>query len=211
MAQTMIRETVVYTIDELKEHDSRAYQKAIEKLSEMEGADFEYHSEYVIEDAKAIGALFGIDIRNVYYSGFWSQGDGAQFVGTYSYEKGGVKAVTKYVGGTDAEVIRIARELQGIQKEHFYQLRADVTSSGRYSHEYATDIEVTDDRDTWETTYTVSRDTEDTVKDLLRDFMRWIYRRLEAEYDYRTSEEYVVEDARETEMVFDGEGRIYYP
>jgi hypothetical protein len=38
---------------------------------------------------------------------------------------------------------------------------------------------------------------DEHVVSLLRDFMRWIYRRLEAKYDYLTSDEYVIERVRE--------------
>ena len=40
--------------------------------------------EFVIDGAKEVGALLGIEIDNIWFSGFSSQGDGACFTGSYS-------------------------------------------------------------------------------------------------------------------------------
>jgi hypothetical protein len=44
------------------------------------------------------------------------------------------------------------------------------------------------------------------LKDILRDYMRWIYRTLEKEYDYMTSEEAIKETiiANDYEFTKDG-------
>ena len=44
--------------------------------------------ESTFDDAKAIGALMGMDIDGIYFSGFCSQGDGACFEAGLSYRKG---------------------------------------------------------------------------------------------------------------------------
>ena len=52
------------------------------------------------------------------------------------------------------------------------------------------------------------RDAEDDVIQLLRDFADWIYRRLEEEYEYQTSEEAVAESMAANEYEFYEDGSI---
>jgi len=79
--------------------------------------DFEWWFDAVY-DAKQIGALMGIDIDEVYFSGFWSQGDGACFTGEYRYKKGSVAAIKKEFP-TDKELHYIAENLAAIQRQNF--------------------------------------------------------------------------------------------
>jgi len=72
----------VYSFDELSD---KAKNKAMEDYAANLG--FSFYAECIIEDAKTIGELMGIDIDNVYYSGFYSQGDGAMFTGGYGYKR----------------------------------------------------------------------------------------------------------------------------
>ena len=70
----------VYSFDELSE-------QAKEKAREWFRAgtlDYEWW-DGVFEDAKRVGALIGIGIDDIRFSGFWSQGDGASLSGTYTY------------------------------------------------------------------------------------------------------------------------------
>ena len=153
---------------------------------------FDDWHESTIEDAKEIGKILGIDIDNVYFSGFWSQGDGACFTGSYSYAKGATKAIRQYAP-LDKELHRIADDLQELQRKHFYGLSTTVTHSGHYSHEYCTQFS-TYDRDEY-----ADADTDEALIEILRDYMRWIYRNLEREYEYQTkwSAARAVENLRE--------------
>lgn len=94
-----------YSFDELSD-------KAKEKAREWfrSGDDFSIYAEDVVADAKAIGKIMGIDIKDVYYSGFWSQGDGASFTGRWAYKNGSVKVIKSYAP-QDTELHRIAAEL----------------------------------------------------------------------------------------------------
>lgn len=97
-----IIETKGYTFNELSEE---AKEKAREWYRKVE--DFSFYAETVIDDAKTIAKLMGININNVYYSGFWSQGHGACFEGTYTYKAGSVKALKDYAP-LDTELHAIA-------------------------------------------------------------------------------------------------------
>ena len=42
---------------------------------------FDDWAEFYLDDAKAKGRTMGFEIQHIYYSGFWSQGDGASWIG----------------------------------------------------------------------------------------------------------------------------------
>lgn len=198
---------MVYTYDEL---DDSGKEKAREWYAQHvfdDSCDW----EFVYEDAVRMAELMGIEIDQrawtnshgfkgkepcIYFSGFSSQGDGANFEGTYRYSKGAVKAIKSECN--DAELIRIAYALQVVQRKHFYRLYATCKPRGHYSHSgcMSVDVEHKDDP------YRDLGDDEEEVRQLLRDFADWIYERLETEYDYQTSDEAVEETILANEYEF---------
>lgn len=182
-----------YQFHELPE-DAKQYA-----ISTYFGDDWDY--ECVFEDAKEIGKLMGIDIDNIYFRGFWYQGAGASFTGGYRYAKAGVKAVMEYAP-QDKELHRIAKELQEVQRKYFYKLYATITQSGMYCHEMTMRFEIY----SCDNNYTEIE--EAGLKEALRDFARWIYKRLEEQYEYETSEEAVLEACEANGYEFDSKGRI---
>lgn len=221
------KETTVYQFDELSD---RAKERARDWYRNASANDFsDYQAESVLEDAARMADLLGINLRTrtvqlmgggtrqepqIYYSGFWSQGDGACFVGTYAYRKGSVKAIASEAPAewkdqqtgevkrdeSNAKLNRIAQELQALQSQYFYRLTANVAHTGRYSHEHSTTIEVYNGENE------ADEQTSEALADLLRDFMRWIYRALEAEYEYQNSDETIDENIRANEYEFDEDG-----
>ena len=93
-----------------------------------------------------------------------------------------------------------------MQKDNFYRLSAHVKHSGRYSHENCTIIDV-ENENSYD--YDVSDNIQDSMSELLRDFMRWIYKRLEADYDYLTSKEAIKELFESNETQFNEDGTIH--
>ena len=196
--ETVKRE--LFTYDELSE---AAQEKARDWWRDG-GLNYEWW-DFIIDDAKRIGRLLGIDIDKVYFSGFSSQGDGAWFVGEYQYRSGSVQAI-KAECPKDKELHRIAETLRDIQRRHFYSLTAAVTHRGNYFHEYCTDINITDDRcEYWQE---VSDDTSESLSDVLHDFMHWIYARLESEYEWLNSDQQVAEAIVINECEFTENGEI---
>lgn len=187
-------ETTVFSFDEL---DERAKERA-RGWFRAGALDHEWW-DGVYEDAKRIGELTGVDIGRIYFSGFCSQGDGARFEGSYSYRKGSVKAIAEYAP-IDAELGRIVRELGDVQRRRFYSLSANIRLDGRYEHEGCTSIDVSDRYGDLE------GDDAETVRECLRDLMRWIYRTLEAEHDYLMADEQVDESIRSNEYTFTESG-----
>ena len=186
-----------YQFDELSE---TAKKRAIEAMRFNEAAAGDEWWDNVYSDATEIAKLMGINIEKIYFSGFSSQGDGAQFVGSYGYEKGSVKAVKAYAP-LDETLHSIAADLAEIQKKHSYGLSATVKNDGRYCHEYDTAIEVEERNGNW-----VEEGVEEELKETLRSFMRWIYKQLEKEYDYLTSDEAVAEALEGSMAEFNEDG-----
>jgi hypothetical protein len=197
-------ETTVYTFAELTD---AAKERARDWF--RQGMESDWY-EFVYECADEVAGMLGIEIDRksyktmggrtatspaIYFSGFSSQGDGACFEGRYSYRKGALAAV-KSEFPTDTDLHQIAKDLQEVQRRNFYQLSARVQHTGRYSHEYSTSIDVWKEDDI---------DCPELV-DALRSFMRWIYKMLEAEYDYQTSDEQVDESILANEYTFTEEG-----
>ena len=194
-----IIETEVYQIDELSE---AAKEKARSWYCET-GFDYDWY-DFVHEDFERVCETMGIELRTVpvrlfgggsrrkpciWFSGFWSQGDGACFEGDYSYAKGASAAIRRHAP-RDAELHRIADALGSIQRRNFYQLSARISHRGRYHHEYSMDIAV--ERDS-PVAQDMTADAEEDVKEALRDLARWLYGRLEDEYKHLTSDEAVDE------------------
>lgn len=175
MPRTITKE--IYTFDELTES---AKEKAREWY--REGAfDYEWW-DCIDDDAKTIGALMGIRIDRIYFSGFWSQGNGACFEGGYQYRKGALKSVMEYAP-TDTELHGIAHRLQQIQRKAFYGLYASCEQRGHYNHSGCMRISADHDK------RDITESEEDDIKDELRSFADWIYSRLEAEYEWLNSDE----------------------
>lgn len=133
-------------------------------------------------DAKAIGALMGFDIDDIYFSGFSSQGDGACFTGALHYRKGAAAAVKSYAP-LDLELHRIASAWQDAHKAHGWKVTATVKHSGYYNHANCTSFDFEDPRHIHD--WTQPGFNESAFIEPARDFMRWIYRQLETESEYQ--------------------------
>jgi hypothetical protein len=134
----------------------------------------------------------------------YTQGSGASFEGSYRYAKGAAKAIRAHTGNTDGELIRIADELQAIQKRHGYGLEARITDgpgSNFYPHSGTMAVEV----QTRSGDY-VDAETESAVTELMRDLANWLYKRLEEEDMYQSEDEQVDEMLRANEYTFTAEG-----
>lgn len=192
-----IIETQVFQYAELND-------AAKEKAREWYRSGDNFQSDFVIDDAKEVGAIIGLDIDDVFFTGFSSQGDGACFTGSYRYAKNAPKRIREYAP-QDSELHRIADELQAVQKRYFYKLESKATHSGHYYHAYCMNVETYHGDDQ----YRDIGDAENDVKELLRDFANWIYSQLEKEYDYQNSDEAVAENIIANEYAFTETGKRF--
>lgn len=203
-----MREEVIklYKFDELTDE---AKEKAREWWREASCGDNDFY-EFIFEDASKMAAFMGIDMNtkavklmgggtrydpSIYFSGFWSQGDGACFEGTWRASS--MKPLKELTGEApkDKELHRIHRELRAIARKH---PEASATSKhrGHYSHSGCAEI----DADFGEHDY--NQDDYEAIKQAMRDLMDWIYNQLEREYEWQNADAQVDESIRCNEYEF---------
>lgn len=155
------------------------------------------------EDAVRMAKLLGITISTttrtswkgrkyeeteIYFSGFWSQGDGACFKGRYRCEPEAVKKIEAEC--KDEELIGIAKELTAIQTRCMLEGGAtvsfNITTSGSYSHSGTMSL---GDLEWSDGAVLAPIELENELLALMRRFADWIYGQLESEHEYLTSDE----------------------
>jgi len=213
MAQ--IIETTVYELHELSD---AAKEKARAWFREAAGG-WDWHDS-VYDDFEQICRILGIELKTrtvrlmgggtrqtpcIWFTGFYSQGDGACFEGIYTYEKGAARHIREYAP-QDEELHRIAARLFDVQRDNFFQLRADATHRGRYYHAYSMDIAVERDSPACQD---MTAGAEDAVTECLRDLANWLYRQLEREWDTMMSDEYADEGIAANAYTFTESGRRF--
>lgn len=187
---------------EFKELSDVAKKKVLEDHRDI-NVDGEFWSEFCIVDAKTIAALMGIEIEHIYFNGFWSQGDGACFSGSYKYKPNIIEAVKSYA--PDECLHHIAASFETIQHKARQSMSFTVEHRGHYYHEHCTDFDVQADEDMDNQLLT---EIEKDTKEAARYFMKWIYRRLEADYNYMVTDEAVIETLEANEYEFLENGKM---
>ena len=184
----MVR-SFLFVVKRAKEH-----QKIRTRNRAYEYAD---NARAAAGDIKASSGERGIILLSAYprqcryrhCRGFWSQGDGASFEGSWSYARGPVRAIRAHAP-RDEELHRIAHVLQDVQRRNLYQLHTRIRQNGHYCHENTMTIEVERNSPFRQP---MTDDAEAAVVEALRDLARWLYRQLECEYTHITSDEAVDE------------------
>lgn len=205
-------ETEIFSFDELSD---AAKEKARRWWRDCLAQDSDWHN-FIFEDAVQCTKILGIEIAThsvkligggtrqnltIYFSGFWSQGDGASYEGYYYYAKQASKLIRKHAP-QDSELHRIADCLFTIQKQAGYGLFAVMKHCGYYQHSHCMMVDVQHSRgwniELW----------EDSLPQLMRDFADWIYRQLEKEFEYQNADAQVDEAIRANEYEFEADGDI---
>ena len=208
-----IKQITIYKFSELEP----AAKEAARNWA-REGFNHDRWWDAVFDDFMTIGEMLGVtfDERQVrlmngkyrgepkiWFSGFSSQGDGASFEGRYSYAKGAAKAIRAYTD--DAELHQIVDTLQEVQRRNMYQLNATVSQSGHYSHAYTMSVDVERDSSNYQQP---TADAEETILGTMRDLANWLYRHLNAEYDYLTGDEAIDEMLEANDYDFNADGSV---
>jgi hypothetical protein len=154
------------------------------------------------EDMKVVG----IHVDSVYFSGFWSQGDGACFVGSLD------NALT-YLDHHHQDQFPMVRKLLELGGGVYVRCR----HSGRHWHQYCTEFSTEADPfhncvesrselqdavvEQWQDLLDKEMsDFEEAVIDQWRTYMADLYHRLEEEYDHLTSDDAVWESIVANEL-----------
>lgn len=188
------KEYTVYSLDELSEE---ARKKAIEDYRQGSAECMNLDCE--TSEMKRLLIMFGFNDVNLYYSGFWSQGDGASFVGGYRHVAGGLKAVKEEFAGTwFKDVIEYLELLEAINKKCFYSLIYRIDSRGNYCHANTMNIHYIED-------YRGNRDFskyENELLEYVRGIANTFYRMLEKAYDGYLSDESLIQNIEDNEYEF---------
>ncbi len=229
-----------YEFDELSD---KAKEKAREWFREA-GMGDDYWTEFVIDEVVEQGQFMGIEFAtkevklmgggtrrdpNIYWSGFWCQGDGACFEGTWRAGDVKLEKVAEGWGPdpTTTEIKRIAGEFAKVAKK-YPEGYFKVVHRGQYSHKYCTEFdfepgEIDPDHkalesymkaeDPFDDAIQLARDRwaddfpEEDLKEAARDFMDYIYEALEREWNDRNADEQVDEAIRANDYLFTAEGK----
>ena len=153
----------------------------------------------------------GIDVRRMYFSGFWSQGDGACFKGRFDNLK-------TYLDHHHKDQYPMIRKLL----EHGGYVHIDCTHSGHYYHEQSTHFSVEHETfyrtvecptefhekivDAWDKQLEDEVEAfENDVTEQWRTYMQDLYSKLEDAHDYLVSDEAVWEAIEANELDYEME------
>lgn len=190
-------EQKIYSFTELSE----AVQKKVIEDNYSINVHHEWY-EYIYEDFIEKNKYFEVD--NIYFSGFCSQGDGAMF--EYSSIK--QELVDEFIDSLELSPMRrqwlennICVSGKGKHRGHYYH--ENCCSHSIYWEVDNGDLDWTSNFYQWLESF--AEDFEDFVVDRYRDLARDLYRRLEEEHDYLTSEDCIRESLVDYEFYEDGE------
>lgn len=183
-------EVITKTFAKFQELSDIQKQKVIEKNRQI-NVDYDWF-DYQIDEFKTMLEAIGFYDAQVYFTGFWSQGDGACFTGNYRYKKD----CLDFVKNNAPEFYDYVKMLQEIQKNNFYSINCDIKSKSNYSHSgtmYFTKFGCR----------SYSESIENEVLDIFRSMADTLYNSLEKEYNYLTSDDAIAESLTANEFEFD--------
>jgi len=200
MARTI--RTKVFKFNELKSEDAK--QKAIESFYDI-NVDFTDWHEYIIDEFKENETSF--DITKVYFSGFWSQGDGAMF----EYNGISQNLVNSIIDG-----LKLPNWKKNVLK-HCSYVNASGKHRGHYYHENCCSHSINIERDNNAYEYEnidalIDFYTDEIESKIIEQYQKLcqnLYRKLEKEYEYLTSKEQIIESINANEYEFTHDGRRF--
>lgn len=195
----------VFRFDELSD-DAKEHARESERESQSQDFDTEFLYADFQETANILGIIFDVN-NDLHWSGFSSQGDGASFSGMYSCSPN-ASAKIREERPEETDLHKIADGLQAIQVGYRlttgHTISAKIEQDGRHCHEQTMSIGTLEDETGEGLDY--GDDLWKRVLELMRDFARYMYKSLEAEYDYRQSDECIDEILKDSDYQFDEDG-----
>ena len=95
----------------------------------------------------------------------------------------------------------LAKRLQDVQRPYLYGITANISCNDRYKRTVG-------DYDINGRFCDIPDCVIDDMDKIFSEFADWIYKQLEKEWDYLSSEEQLIETAKANDYAFDSEGRI---
>lgn len=204
----------LYSFDELSDK-AKEVARQWWRDAENEMMNFDYSYDDFIAVAKCMGIEIAENQRQtskgrtftepaIYWGGFGSQGDGLCFEGSYRSNPGALARILEYAP-VDEKLHEIAEMFDLVASRWGGDVTAYVRHSGHYYHEHCTVFNVELDRDSGIDRFNDCPDAQ-IIEDQMKRLMVWMYRQLEAEYEYRMSDEHVDENINCNEYTFDEHG-----
>lgn len=188
--------------------DSATKARLIEKWREVSVGSYMWDRD-IVEDFATLCSRFGLCIytSEVAWTGFWSQGDGASFVG---YIKNLQRFLTLTTGSTKTyPLVREVWESNTQIYDRKLDIRIERDKGARYVHEYTMRCQIESDysfkdnvphdcplrvaaAEVWDEQFAQElAELEDHVRVVARRLAKLLYRMLEQEYDFLTSDDVV--------------------
>lgn len=200
----------VYPYAELSD---KAKAKAREWMRELESESFGDYAAWE-DDWRTIAGHLGIEFRTheiTTYNGkkrqelniWWhlhTQGAGVGFDASYAYKPGGAAALKAHAP-LDTVLHSIADALEAVQSLYHRNVTALIEAHGGNG----LDITVSHD----DAGVSIRHDDETKVRGAIMRLAEWMHQQLNAEYDYRTSDEAVVDTIEANEYEFTEDGKIH--
>lgn len=201
-------EKKIFSLDDVLK-DEKLKEKVLKKNS---GINVDFYQWYgcVVEEWQEKLEKFGFVNPDISFSGFWNQGDGASFTSENIY----VDAFLSYFG----DEIFSRREIDFINRlMKDYDLFSFAVKRKNFHYCHEKTVSVTSDEYLYhfsgkkrlfnflENSFTK---IENLIAEKVEEFSRKIYRELEKEYDYLTSEEAIIETISANDHEFTEDGAI---
>lgn len=197
-------EIKVYSFDELSEE---AQQKAIESNRHF-NVEYEDWYECVYDNFKEQALKEGFNVSKIYFSGFWSQGDGAMF----EYDGIEDSIVLDFIETLNLSPMRKQWVINNIHGSAYGKHRGRYYHNGCCSHSIYWQVD--NGNLHWSSTFykwlsSHADEFEWFVRNRYNDLCYSLYNDLEIEYDGLTSDEAVRESLIANEYDYTIDGTIY--
>ena len=216
--RTITTTSTLYKFEELSES---AQKTALDKLRDWNVDAIDWW-DYLYDNFKKKMPL-GYYVGRINFSGFWSQGDGAKFNGIVTKNHNQCLALLPCDLAAQVRAFNAKCRLLGIE-EIVLEFHSKIDSSGHYEHSGCMSLDCPTFTHDWDDTlgdilmqsefhelaqalYDCNEIDEAVIKEA-RGYADDLYRDLEKEYEYLTSDEAVSENIIHSELEFTEDGDL---
>ena len=199
----MEKVTVVYDTFKFNELAIDVQDKVIEKHRQFKSEYDDTFYEYVEEEWKEKLEKIGFYLPKIYFSGFWSQGDGACFEASEC----DLQALIKHID-SDNEFRHLSKFIEG---GHLYCTIQSNSYSTHYSHEKTRYIalEFTLDQDRYSHVAELCNRLKEALESLRYSLSKQLYSDLEEAYENEMSEETIKDEILVNEYTYLKDGSSF--
>ena len=198
--ETITREYKVFQFNELSEE---AQEKAIEDFrNDRVQYDNDFVFEFTLDDWKEKLEKLGFTDPKIYFSGFWSQGDGACFESDCDLVE-----IIKHLPTKD----KYKRLMPFIEEGTVYCSIYSNSYSTHYSHgrTRSIDLEFPFWNDNHPRATALCKELQEDLEEFRYDLCFDLYKELEQAWDYHVSDECIREDIEANEYTFFEDGKMF--